>query len=60
MPTQGWKSLIFPVVEFGNYICSVQPTSYAKQGDMQYKYIEKKGDILATSLKQNQANVSDI
>ena len=27
---------------------------------MQYKYIEKKGDILATSLKQNQANFSDI
>ena len=25
-----------------------------------YKYIGKKGDILATSLKQNQANFSDI
>ena len=27
---------------------------------MQYKYIEKKGDILATSLKQYQANFSDM
>ena len=27
---------------------------------MQYKHIEKKGDILATSLKQYQANFSDV